>query len=163
MRMNPLIFCVACVIAFVGCGPYEGPVLNANDPKRLVPCQNPAIDNRALLSFVALDAVLARNDWFVVAKSPETMTIDARKCRYARLSKKKRSQSPMERHQSECLDIQFVISSSGAVTIVNPQEKRFYWKIEPDVKDWIDEMEADYVEVRCYDSSALAFWRQTSK
>ena len=160
MRVNSLLLCAVWLVATTSCGPYEGPVLNAKDPKRLVPCQQPAIDDRVQLSFEALDAVLSQNGWFMVSKSLETSTIEARKCKDSR-SSKKAAQHAMERHQSECLDVQFVISSSGAVTVINPQEKRFYWKIEPEVKDWIDKVEADYVQVRCYDSNALAFWRQT--
>jgi hypothetical protein len=159
MQVKPLLLFAACLVAITSCGPYEGPVLNANDPKRLVPCQQPAIEDRAHLSFEALDAVLLRNDWFIVSESLDTKTIEARKCKDTR-SSRKAAQSAMDRHQSECLDIQFVISSSGAVTVVNPQEKRFYWKIEPEVKGWIEDVEADYVQVRCYDTNALAFWRQ---
>ena len=161
MRAVILLILFLTAISCLGCGPYEGPVLDGNDPKRLQPCQKPAHDDRAAISYEALTAVLIQNGWFIVAQAPETRIIDARKCKDKRFSRQK-AKHPMERKNSDCLDIRFTISSSGAVTLINPPERRFYWKIEPNVHDWIDELELDYSQVRCYGTEDLSYWQQTS-
>ncbi|MBN2716367.1 MAG: hypothetical protein JXX14_10970 [Deltaproteobacteria bacterium] len=161
MRTATLLILIITLF-YAGCGPYEGPVLNSSDPKRLVPCQKPAGDDRGMISYLALNAVLAQNGWFVVAQSPDSKLIDARKCKNRRFGSSN-SKHPMQRDKDECLDIRFTISSSGAVTLVNPPERRFYWKIEPSVNDWLEQLEMDYNQVRCYNSQDLAYWQQTQK
>ncbi|MBN2529141.1 MAG: hypothetical protein JXR76_22315 [Deltaproteobacteria bacterium] len=158
MKMAILPSLLIYAVLFAACGPYEGPVLNSSDPKRFVPCQKPAQDDRERLSFDALTAVLKQNNWFIAAQNLETRIIDARKCKPSRRDKG----HPMQREQDECLDVRFTISSSGAVTVINPPERRFYWKIEPRVRNWMEKLEVDYSEVRCYDTQQLAFWRQSA-
>ena len=162
MRTVTLLILIKLSIVCLGCGPYEGPVLNSNDPQRLVPCQKPAEEDRTQISFDALIAVLDHDGWWIAAKAPDASYIDARKCRLRKIFKK-RNKHPAHRSKDECLDLRFTISSSGAVTLINPPDRRFYWKIEPNVREWLDKLELDFNQVRCFNSQDLAYWKENTR
>jgi hypothetical protein len=144
---------VATAILATGCmTAYRGTFLDDKHAMHFKACPSDEISDPKAHAHDALIASLASLDW-VLEPVSRTDGVVARKCDISSLEG-----DPLKADTNKCLIVRFSFWATGDIIAINPREQRMSSYIANFSEEWMNRLEREYAELRCYSKEELERW-----